>query len=124
MFTYPFPRRRAQLEQTVTKLQSVLALSPEQVAAIPPPLMRIRELETENELLRREVEELRRQLDQRGGQHRRDAYTPLPDDRLFDRESVNKRRRTTDGVYMVRVLLQPHLLLPLRPVVIAPPAVH
>ncbi|KAH9846072.1 hypothetical protein C2E23DRAFT_693061, partial [Lenzites betulinus] len=49
-----------QLEQTVTKLQSVLALSPDQVAAIPPPLVRIRELEQDNEMLQREVQELRR----------------------------------------------------------------
>ncbi|KAI0705440.1 hypothetical protein C8Q76DRAFT_750933 [Earliella scabrosa] len=94
-----------QLEQTVTKLQSVLALSPDQVAAIPPPLMRIRELEQENELLHREVEELRRQLEIKNAQlrpeFRRDTYTPLPtDDRVFDREP--KRRRTADanGVYM------------------------
>ncbi|KAI0752848.1 hypothetical protein C8Q80DRAFT_1148666 [Daedaleopsis nitida] len=80
------------LEQTVTKLQSVLALSPDQ-------------LEQENELLHREVEELRRQLEIKNAQlrpeFRRDTYTPLPsDDRQFDRE--NKRRRTTDasGVYM------------------------
>lgn len=95
-----------QLEQTVTKLQSVLALSPDQVAAIPPPLIRIRELEQENELLHREVEELRRQLEMKNSQlrpdFRRDNYTPLPDDRHFDRES--KRRRTADvgGVYVVR----------------------
>ncbi|KAI0697636.1 hypothetical protein C8T65DRAFT_661880 [Cerioporus squamosus] len=79
-------------------------MSPDQVAAIPPPLMRIRELEQENELLHREVEELRRQLEMKNGQlrpdFRRDTYTPLPDDRHFDRET--KRRRTTDasGVYM------------------------
>ena len=89
----------------MTKLQSVLALSPDQVAAIPPPLMRIRELEQENELLHREVEELRRQLEMKNGQLRpdlrRDTYTPLPDDRHFDRET--KRRRTADvsGVYVV-----------------------
>ncbi|KAH9929098.1 uncharacterized protein BXZ73DRAFT_102252 [Epithele typhae] len=103
-----------QLEQTVTKLQSVLALSPEQVAAIPPPLIRIRELEQENELLRREVDELRRQLDVKGGPagalrngaaaqdaFRRDAYTPaLPDDRHFDGVGVGvKRRRTADTIY-------------------------
>ena len=53
---YPARAPFIQLEQTVTKLQSVLALSPDQVAAIPPPLMRIRELEQENELLHREVD--------------------------------------------------------------------
>ncbi|PIL29154.1 transcription factor [Ganoderma sinense ZZ0214-1] len=105
-----------QLEQTVTKLQSVLALSPDQVAAIPPPLMRIRELEQENELLHREVEELRRQLEMKNSQlrpdFRRDNYTPLPDDRHFDRES--KRRRTADvgGVY---VTSSPHTHSPPPP---------
>ncbi|KAA1474619.1 hypothetical protein DENSPDRAFT_852411 [Dentipellis sp. KUC8613] len=51
-----------QLEQTVTKLQSVLALTPEQVAALPPPSARIRQLEQENDKLLRENDELRRQL--------------------------------------------------------------
>ncbi|KAH9046639.1 hypothetical protein EDB84DRAFT_644994 [Lactarius hengduanensis] len=51
-----------QLEQTVTKLQTALALSPEQVAALPPPTLRIRQLEQENSKLLRENDELRRQL--------------------------------------------------------------
>jgi hypothetical protein len=51
-----------QLEQTVTKLQTALALSPEQVAALPPPTLRIRQLEQENSKLHRENDELRRQL--------------------------------------------------------------
>jgi hypothetical protein len=46
----------------VTKLQTALALSPEQVAALPPPTLRIRQLEQENTKLIRENEELRRQL--------------------------------------------------------------
>ncbi|KAI1788533.1 hypothetical protein LXA43DRAFT_894490 [Ganoderma leucocontextum] len=95
------------LEQTVTKLQSVLALSPDQVAAIPPPLTRIRELQQENELLCQEVEELRRQLRMENTRcrpdFRRDTYTPLPYDRHFNRESM--RYRTADAVgggYVVR----------------------
>ncbi|KAI0048671.1 hypothetical protein FA95DRAFT_1456737, partial [Auriscalpium vulgare] len=51
-----------QLEQTVTKLQTALALSPDQVAALPPPTLRIRQLEQENARLLRENEDLRRQL--------------------------------------------------------------
>ncbi|ETW77583.1 hypothetical protein HETIRDRAFT_327794, partial [Heterobasidion irregulare TC 32-1] len=49
-----------QLEQTVTKLQSVLALSPDQVVALPPPSLRIRQLEQDNAKLVRENDELRR----------------------------------------------------------------
>ncbi|KAI0033018.1 hypothetical protein K488DRAFT_21578, partial [Vararia minispora EC-137] len=49
-----------QLEQTVTKLQTALALSPEQVAALPPPSARIRQLEHENATLRAENDDLRR----------------------------------------------------------------
>ncbi|OCH90479.1 hypothetical protein OBBRIDRAFT_754871 [Obba rivulosa] len=85
-----------QLEQTVTKLQSVLALSPDQVAALPPPLVRIRELEHENECLQREIEELRRQVELKNAQLRPDlnrrSELPTPsDDRRFEREG--KRRR-------------------------------
>ncbi|KAI0332203.1 hypothetical protein GY45DRAFT_506858 [Cubamyces sp. BRFM 1775] len=100
-----------QLEQTVTKLQSVLALSPDQVAAIPPPLLRIRELEQENEMLHREVEELRRQLEIKNAQLRGPDLgmrrEPPPfggagvlDDHRSDREP--KRRRTSDanGLYV------------------------
>ncbi|KAH9029175.1 hypothetical protein EDB85DRAFT_1967948 [Lactarius pseudohatsudake] len=49
-----------QLERAVTKPQTVLALSPEQVAA-PPPILYIRELPK----LLREDDELRRQLHMR-----------------------------------------------------------
>ncbi|EIW53305.1 uncharacterized protein TRAVEDRAFT_133941 [Trametes versicolor FP-101664 SS1] len=94
-----------QLEQTVTKLQSVLALTPDQVAAIPPPLVRIRELEQENEMLHREVQELRRQLDMRSAplrpDMRRESFATTEDHRSADREA--KRRRTSDagGLYVV-----------------------
>ncbi|KAI0357639.1 hypothetical protein OH77DRAFT_1494573 [Trametes cingulata] len=93
-----------QLEQTVTKLQSVLALTPDQVAAIPPPLIRIRELEQENEMLHREVQELRRQLEMKSAQlrpeMRRESF-PAMEDHRADREP--KRRRTSDanGLYVV-----------------------
>ncbi|KAI1784418.1 hypothetical protein LXA43DRAFT_855774, partial [Ganoderma leucocontextum] len=96
-----------QLEHTVTKLQSVLALSPDHVAAIPPSLMWIRELKQENELLHREVKELRGQLELRNTQRRldfrRDAYIPLPGpyDRYFDRESEQRRTAEVGGVHVV-----------------------
>ncbi|KAH8101702.1 hypothetical protein BXZ70DRAFT_931589 [Cristinia sonorae] len=92
-----------QLEQTVTKLQSVLALSPEQVGSIPPPVVRIRELETENVTLRRENELLRHQLEERNALIRPDiTRRPIhADDRRHDRDM--KRRRTLDhpeDIYM------------------------
>ncbi|KAI0316881.1 hypothetical protein OF83DRAFT_1031509, partial [Amylostereum chailletii] len=49
-----------QLEQTVTKLQTALALTPDQVTALPPPSARIRQLEQENTRLQRELEDTRR----------------------------------------------------------------
>ncbi|KIM82735.1 hypothetical protein PILCRDRAFT_35157, partial [Piloderma croceum F 1598] len=49
-----------QLESTVTKLQTALEYSPDQVAALPPPLVKIRDLEQENERLQAENEEMRR----------------------------------------------------------------
>ncbi|OBZ76138.1 hypothetical protein A0H81_03358 [Grifola frondosa] len=93
-----------QLEQTVTKLQTVLALSPDQVAALPPPLVRIRELEQENELLHREVDELRRQVESKNGHLRPDigrrSDLPSPnDDRRADRDS-KRRRMDPTNVYM------------------------
>jgi len=101
-----------QLEQTVTKLQTALALSPEQVAALPPPTMRIRQLEQENSKLMRENDELRRQL------HMQTRRPSLMTDPHFDiarrgsfQSSISsdypdrdlKRRRLSqnvDGVYL------------------------
>ncbi|KAK7683585.1 hypothetical protein QCA50_013423 [Cerrena zonata] len=88
-----------QLEQTVTKLQYALAYTPEQIAALPPPLMRIRELEEKVGVLVRENEELRRQLEQRNADLRPDiarhpSYRTSFDDRHADRDI--KRRRTID----------------------------
>lgn len=88
-------------------------MSPDQVAALPPPSMRIRELEHENADLQRENERLRRLLEERNAQLRPDIgrRSTLPsltqvDDRRFDREI--KRRRTLDHpedhpIYMVRI---------------------
>ncbi|KZT00717.1 uncharacterized protein LAESUDRAFT_665585 [Laetiporus sulphureus 93-53] len=94
-----------QLEQTVTKLQTVLALSPDQVAALPPPLVRIRELEEENELLHREIDELRRQLELRNARLRpdithRNAMVMQTDDARSDRDA-RRRRMTDSNIYMV-----------------------
>ncbi|KAI0293652.1 hypothetical protein B0F90DRAFT_1642576 [Multifurca ochricompacta] len=104
-----------QLEQTVTKLQTALALSPEQVAALPPPTLRIRQLEQENAKLLRENDELRRQL------HMQTRRPSLMTDPHFDiargrhsyQSSISgdypdrdiKRRRMSqnvDEVYLVR----------------------
>ncbi|KAJ7436200.1 hypothetical protein FB451DRAFT_1008937, partial [Mycena latifolia] len=49
-----------QLEQTVTKLQTALGFTPEQVEALPPPLAKIRELEQENDRLLKENDALHR----------------------------------------------------------------
>ena len=48
----------------MTKLQTALHLTPEQVAAMPPAQIRIHELEQENGRLRSENQQLRSQLDQ------------------------------------------------------------
>ncbi|KAH9829217.1 uncharacterized protein C8Q71DRAFT_791107 [Rhodofomes roseus] len=93
-----------QLETTVTKLQVALALSPEQVAALPAPVIRIRELEEENELLHRELGELRRQLEDRNARLRPDlgrrhgTISTSPYDRS-DYES-RRRRLTESQVYL------------------------
>ncbi|KAF8237622.1 hypothetical protein L208DRAFT_1450616 [Tricholoma matsutake] len=93
-----------QLEQTVTKLQTSLNLTPEEVAALPPPLLRIRELEQENAKLEKENEELRRMLSvsdlgNRGlpmDMSRRSSPSAFSDARLCDRDF--KRRKMGGGV--------------------------
>ncbi|KAH9056645.1 hypothetical protein EDB87DRAFT_1566221, partial [Lactarius vividus] len=49
-----------QLERALPSPKPVLAFSPEQVPALPPPTLRVRELEQENLKLLRENDELRR----------------------------------------------------------------
>jgi hypothetical protein len=98
----------------VTKLQTALALSPEQVAALPPPTLRIRQLEQENSKLMRENDELRRQMHM---QTRRPSLMTDPHFDIARRGSFQssmssdypdrdiKRRRLSqnvDGVYLVR----------------------
>ncbi|KAF7798143.1 hypothetical protein EIP86_009359 [Pleurotus ostreatoroseus] len=93
-----------QLEQTVTKLQYALSLSPDQVAVLPPPIVRIRELEEQNKELVRQIDELRTQLEDRNTRvrtttvHRSHSGPVLPtfDDRGSDHDTV-KRRRTVEG---------------------------
>ena len=98
------PSIQFQLETTVTKLQVALALSPEQVAALPAPVIRIRELEEENELLHRELDELRRQLEERNARLRPDlARRHIPSSPYDRGEYDSRRRRLTDStVYLVR----------------------
>ncbi|EKM56651.1 uncharacterized protein PHACADRAFT_253888 [Phanerochaete carnosa HHB-10118-sp] len=85
-----------QLEQTVVRLQQALQLSPDQhVAPIPPPI-RIRELEEENVALHREIEMLRRQLDERNARlrpdiHQRSPDAPPLDTRIYDREYKHRQ---------------------------------
>lgn len=99
-----------QLETTVTKLQTALGFSPEQVAALPPPLLKIRELEQDNTRLQKENEELRRMLADTGSRAsadilRRGSLGGFHDVRNCDREL--KRRKMSgnvEEVYMVRTL--------------------
>lgn len=85
-----------QLEQTVVRLQQALQLSPDHhVAPIPPPI-RIRELEEENVALHREIDMLRRQLDERNARLRPDIHTRSPDappldTRTYDRDFKHRQ---------------------------------
>ncbi|KAJ7704501.1 hypothetical protein B0H17DRAFT_1039833 [Mycena rosella] len=89
-----------QLEQTVTKLQTALGFTPEQVAALPPPLAKIRELEQENARLLKENDELHRMLADSGGRPlplevgRRNSLTSFNEARPCDRDY--KRRKMVD----------------------------
>ena len=96
----------------MTKLQTALGFTPEQVATLPPPLVKIRELELENGRLNREIEELRRLLADPTGRgrnsmesNRRESLVSFHDSRLCDRDY--KRRKINGGVeevYMVSTL--------------------
>lgn len=91
----------------MTKLQTVLALSPEQVAALPPPSIRIRQLEQENEKLLHENNELRRQLQMTGRRasmlddiDRRGSLHSISSNDGYGRET-KKRRMSDEDVYIV-----------------------
>ena len=93
-----------QLEQTVTKLQTALGVSPEQVAALPPPLVKIKELEHEIARLRKENEDLRRSLQESENRSHRNTLPTIQDPRSCDRDL--KRRKISssgDDIYMVSV---------------------
>ncbi|KAJ7151354.1 hypothetical protein C8R43DRAFT_1004907 [Mycena crocata] len=94
-----------QLEQTVTKLQTALGFTPEQVAALPPPLAKIRELEQENARLLKENDELHRMLSDSGGRPlpldigRRNSLTSFNDSRPCDRDYKRRKMDSLDDVY-------------------------
>ncbi|KAL0945920.1 hypothetical protein HGRIS_012202 [Hohenbuehelia grisea] len=96
-----------QLEQTVTKLLAASGFTSDQIAALPPPLLKIRELEQENARLQRENEEMRRLLSDPGARTmpletvRRDS-TAYTDTRAACDRDYLKRRKMGDieDVYM------------------------
>jgi hypothetical protein len=106
----------------VTKLQTALALSPEQVAALPPPTLRIRQLEQENTKLIRENEEMRRQLhmqtrrpslmtDPHLDMARRSSFQSSMSSDYPDRELKRRRlSQNVDGVYLVSFIFPVHLV--------------
>ncbi|KAF7293046.1 BZIP domain-containing protein [Mycena indigotica] len=73
-----------QLEQTVTKLQTALGFTPEQVTSLPPPLVKIRELEQENARLTKENDELHRLLADAG-------INPVTGARSLSLDSMGRR---------------------------------
>ncbi|KZT26082.1 hypothetical protein NEOLEDRAFT_1177890 [Neolentinus lepideus HHB14362 ss-1] len=93
-----------QLEQTVVKLQTIMNLSPEQVAALPPPSVRIRELEQENQRLHHELDRVRRQLEhktlqlQQFAMDRRIAFPNVVD--RDDSRDYKRRRMSGEGAYL------------------------
>lgn len=93
-----------QLESTVTKLQTIAGYSPDQVAALPPPLVKIRELEQENARLQAENEEMRRMMaedPQTRGRIPQDfgRRTTFHNGRDCD-DREYKKRKAGEGAYM------------------------
>jgi hypothetical protein len=101
-----------QLEQTVTKLQIAGGYTNEHVSALPPPLLKIRELEQENSRLQKENDELRRLLTDPNSRNlpyesSRRLGSAHQDNRNCDREDYLLKRRKSghqEGVYLVRPL--------------------
>lgn len=93
-----------QLESTVTKLQTSLDYSPDQVAALPPAVVKIRELEQENARLQAENEELRRMISENPQTRGRappdfGRRTTAHNGRDCD-ERDYKKRKVGDSLYM------------------------
>ena len=87
------------------KLQSVLALSPDQVEELPEPVVRMHELEQENKLLHGEVVELRQQIETLTSQLRpdsgQDTDISLPEDSHLDHEPNTSKKVDVDKVDVV-----------------------
>ena len=91
-----------QLETTVTKLQLAMGFSTEQVTVMPPPLLKIRELEQENARLQKENEELRRLLTDSSSRSLDTRRAASYDLRGCDRDYGLKRRKPGhEGMYLV-----------------------
>ncbi|KAF7329667.1 BZIP domain-containing protein [Mycena kentingensis (nom. inval.)] len=106
-----------QLETTVTKLQTALGFTPDQVHALPPPLVKIRDLEQENARLVKENEDLHRALADAGinpvtGVAVGRRASPLSYGERCDRDY---KRRKMDG--MDDYLVRPLVLFSTRPLI-------
>lgn len=93
-----------QLESTVTKLQTALGYSADQIASLPPPLTKIRELEEENARLVAENEEMRRLMTE-DSQTRGRIPPDFPRRNTFHDardcdERDYKKRKVADGAYI------------------------
>lgn len=114
-----------QLEQTVTKLQTALGFTPDQVAALPPPLVKIRELEQENARLQKENEEMRRLLGESDHRHlpdyRRHSLHSFHEPRGCDRDF---KKRKMDDLYINPDASHPDTLPRPPPLTIPQPLSH
>jgi len=115
-----------QLEQTVTKLQTALGFTPDQVAALPPPLVKIRELEQENTRLQKENEEMRRLLGESDHRHlsdyRRHSLHSFHDSRGGCDRDFKKRKM--DDLYIGTDASHPDTLPRPPPLTIPQPLSH
>ncbi|EDR11774.1 uncharacterized protein LACBIDRAFT_313519 [Laccaria bicolor S238N-H82] len=108
----------AQLEQTVTKLQTELGYTPEQIGALPPHTVKIRELEADLLRAREENEELSRLLAESRvstAVTRRDPLTTYPDGRCCDRDYKRCKMvgHAVEGVYISPSETPAHMTEPL-----------
>ncbi|KAL1745137.1 hypothetical protein HDZ31DRAFT_82142 [Schizophyllum fasciatum] len=105
-----------QLEQTVAKLQLTLGLPSEQLSVLPPPSIRIQELEAENARLEEENEQLRQALNGKNPNGAEDA----PRSGLTGFASTREPRRRRGDDYIVRVRIVRARFLASRPPVQVP----